>query len=61
MKDLCTALGLVLVIEGVMWAAFPALARRLLEAMAVAPEQQVRLLGVIAVAIGVTIVWLLRG
>jgi len=61
MKDLCTALGLVLVIEGIMWAAFPALARRLLEAMAVAPEQQVRLLGVMAVAAGVTIVWLLRG
>ena len=61
MRDFCTALGLVLVIEGVMWAAFPALARRLLEAMAVAPEQQVRILGVVAVAVGVTIVWFLRG
>lgn len=61
MRDLGVALGLVLVIEGVMWAAFPALARRLLEAMAVAPEQQVRVVGVAAVAAGVAVVWVLRG
>lgn len=61
MSDFCTALGLVLVIEGVLWAAFPSLARRLLETMAVAPEHQVRILGVVSVAAGVTIVWFLRG
>lgn len=61
MRDLGIAFGLVLVIEGVLWAAFPGLARRLLESMAIAPEQQVRTMGVLALATGVAIVWAFRG
>jgi uncharacterized protein YjeT (DUF2065 family) len=61
MKDIGVSLGLVLVIEGLLWAAFPGLARRLLESMAVAHEQHVRTLGVLALATGVAVVWLFRG
>jgi uncharacterized protein YjeT (DUF2065 family) len=61
MSDLAVALGLVLVIEGLLWALIPSLGRRLLEATAGAPESSVRLAGVLAVAAGVLIVWLVRG
>ena len=61
MSDLVVAFGLVLVIEGVLWAAFPFLGLKLLQTAAEMPEQSLRLGGAIAVAIGVAIVWLMRG
>jgi uncharacterized protein YjeT (DUF2065 family) len=61
MNDLAVAFGLVLVIEGSLWALFPSLGRKLLEATAGAPEQALRLAGVFAVAAGVVVVWLVRG
>ncbi len=61
MSDLIVAIGLVFVIEGLLWALFPHMAMRMLEAAAMTPEQALRLGGIIAVAIGVVIVWLVRG
>jgi uncharacterized protein YjeT (DUF2065 family) len=61
MSDLVVALGLVLVIEGVLWAAFPAIGRAILEAAAATPEPTLRLSGAVAVAIGMALVWLVRG
>jgi uncharacterized protein YjeT (DUF2065 family) len=60
MRDLFVALGLVLVIEGAVWALAPRLGRRLLEATADVPEQTLRLAGLAAVTGGVLIVWLVR-
>ena len=61
MDDLGVAIGLVLVIEGLVWALAPALGRKLLEAASETPESSLRLVGTIAVALGVLIVWLFRG
>jgi uncharacterized protein len=61
MTDLAVALGLVLVIEGLLWAAAPDFAVRLLNAAAESSPQALRTAGVTAVAIGVFIVWLVRG
>ena len=61
MSDLVAALGLVLVIEGLLWAAFPGMGTRLLQAMAESPEAVVRISGVFAIALGVAIVWFVRG
>ena len=61
MNDLAVAFGLVLVIEGSLWALFPSLGRKLLAATAGAPEQALRLAGVLAVVAGVIVVWLVRG
>ena len=61
MGEIVTALGLVLVIEGLIWAISPSFARRMLEALAVTPEQPLRLAGVIAIAVGVALVWSVRG
>lgn len=61
MSDFAVAIGLVLVIEGLLWALSPSLARTLLQATAEAPEQSLRLAGAVAVAAGVAVVWLVRG
>ena len=61
MSELISALGLVLVIEGLIWAAFPRAGMAMLEAAASADEQTLRTGGAIAIAIGVVVVWLARG
>lgn len=61
MDDLIVALGLVLVIEGLLWAVSPAFGRRMLEAAAEMPESTLRTAGAIAIAAGVAIVWFVRG
>jgi uncharacterized protein YjeT (DUF2065 family) len=61
LHELLTALGLVFVIEGLLWALFPFLARRLLILAFITPEQKMRFNGVMAMALGVFIVWLARG
>jgi uncharacterized protein YjeT (DUF2065 family) len=60
-SDLFAALGLVLVIEGVLWAAFPWLAVRLLQSVVATPEAVLRITGVATIGAGVLIVWLVRG
>lgn len=60
MTDLLVAIGLVFVIEGLIWAIFPGYARSMLEAVAELPETTVRSAAVAAVAVGVVIVWLVR-
>lgn len=61
MGDLVAALGLVLVIEGLLWALAPAFGRRILAMAAEAPDSSLRTTGAVAVAAGVLIVWLVRG
>jgi uncharacterized protein YjeT (DUF2065 family) len=61
MNDLVVAIGLVLVIEGLLWSLWPGLGRKLLEATAGTPESSLRLAGALAVALGVAVVWLVRG
>jgi uncharacterized protein YjeT (DUF2065 family) len=61
MSNLAVALGLVLVIEGSLWALAPGIGRRLLEVAAETPESTLRLVGGAAVAAGVLVIWLVRG
>jgi uncharacterized protein YjeT (DUF2065 family) len=61
MSDLIVALGLVLVIEGLLWAAFPRVGLRMLVTASEMPEQALRLAGALAIALGVLVVWVARG
>jgi len=61
MADLVVGMGLVLVIEGLLWALVPNLAVRLLQAVASVPENSVRTAGWGSVLIGLALVWLIRG
>ena len=60
MTDLLVALGLVFVIEGLIWALVPGYARRMLEAISEMSDTSVRNAAVFSVALGVVIVWLVR-
>ena len=61
MQDLLTAFALVLVIEGVLYAAFPATMRRALEAAMAMPDATLRAAGLMAAVVGVAAVWMIRG
>lgn len=61
MSDLLVALGLVLVIEGVLYGGLPQLAKRLAAEVLTMPEQAMRVAGVVAMVAGVLIVWFVRG
>jgi uncharacterized protein YjeT (DUF2065 family) len=61
MTDLIAAGGLVLVIEGLLWAAAPGLGLRLLIGAAKMPEAQLRIAGAVTMAAGVAVVWFVRG
>ena len=61
MIDFAVGIGLVLVVEGLIWALAPSLGVRLLTAAVSTPQQALRLAGLASVAIGVVIVWLVRG
>jgi uncharacterized protein YjeT (DUF2065 family) len=61
MTDLLVALGLVAVLEGVLYAAAPAFMKRMLRQVETMPEQAMRTGGLIAMVVGVFIVWVARG
>jgi uncharacterized protein YjeT (DUF2065 family) len=61
MRDFLSALGLVLVIEGVLYAAAPEAMRRMMLAAQAVPPRLLRAGGLAAAALGVIIVWVVRG
>jgi uncharacterized protein YjeT (DUF2065 family) len=61
MSDLLVALGLVLVIEGLLWALSPHMGRTLLATAAATPDASLRRAGWVAVGLGALIVWAIRG
>lgn len=61
MEDFLAALGLVLVLEGLVYGGTPGLAKRLAAEVTQMPESALRTGGLIAMAAGVIIVWLVRG
>jgi hypothetical protein len=61
MADLVVGIGLVLVIEGLLWALVPNFAERMLEAAASVPPSSLRTAGWVCVAAGLGLVWFIRG
>lgn len=59
--ELLTALGLVLVIEGLLYALVPAHLKAMMRTVEKLSDDQLRIGGVAAMAAGVAIVWLVRG
>jgi uncharacterized protein YjeT (DUF2065 family) len=58
--DFLDAIGLLLVLEGVFYGLVPNFARKLAEQVKTVPEPTLRIAGLISVAAGVGIVWLVR-
>jgi uncharacterized protein YjeT (DUF2065 family) len=54
------AIGLVLIIEGLVYALAPHIVEDLLEALRAMPPEARRMLGLVAMAIGVLLVWIAK-
>jgi uncharacterized protein len=61
MSDFVVALGLVLVIEGVIYAAFPTGLKRMMANVLGMPDSTLRGGGLAAAVTGLFLVWLIRG
>jgi hypothetical protein len=61
MYEFIVAIGLVLVIEGLVFAAFPAAAKRLAASALESPDLSLRIAGIASAVIGLVLIWLVRG
>ncbi|MET0314192.1 MAG: DUF2065 family protein [Hansschlegelia sp.] len=61
MSDFVAALGLVLAIEGILFAGLPGSAKRAAENIIKTPEGTLRTVGVASAVVGVLLVWFVRG
>lgn len=61
MSDLVTAVGLVLALEGTLYALAPGGMKNVMRSALDMPEQTLRIAGLVALGLGVIIVWAIRG
>lgn len=60
MKDLLTALALAITLEGALYALFPDAMKRMMAHVMAQPSTMLRTAGLIAAAVGVGFVWVVR-
>ncbi len=60
MRDFLAALALALVIEGILYFAFPDGMRRMLTAVAGLPPMQIRLAALAVALVGLVMIWVVR-
>ena len=60
MADFLVALGLVLVLEGLLFAAVPALTKRAMASAVETPETILRIVGIGSAVAGLAVIWLVR-
>ncbi|WP_425072648.1 DUF2065 domain-containing protein [Sagittula sp. S175] len=60
LRDILAGIGMVLVIEGLVYALAPSLVERLLEALKEMPLEMRRNLGLLTLVTGVVILWMAR-
>jgi uncharacterized protein YjeT (DUF2065 family) len=61
MSDFLVAIGLVFAIEGILFAAFPAMVKRAMAHVTETQDSALRLVGIVSAVIGVVLVWAVRG
>jgi uncharacterized protein YjeT (DUF2065 family) len=61
MSDFFVALGLVFVLEGLLFAAFPDWTRRAMASVMEAPNAALRFVGIGSAVLGVLLIWAVRG
>jgi uncharacterized protein len=60
-SEFLSALGLVFVIEGLVFAAFPGPTKRALASVMESPDHLLRAIGLICAVVGLILIWLVRG
>jgi uncharacterized protein YjeT (DUF2065 family) len=61
MQEVLAAIGVILALEGALCALFPEHLRRVAQQAADTPGDTLRMVGVVSVAVGVALVWIVRG
>ena len=61
MTDILAAVGLLLVLEGALYALFPEFMKRMAAQAQVIPGDTLRTVGAVAAGFGVALVWMVRG
>lgn len=61
MSDFVIALGLVFALEGLIFAAFPGSAKRAMASALETPDGMLRIVGIVSAAVGVVLIWIVRG
>jgi len=61
MAQFVAAIGLLLVIECLLFAAFPRLAKRLAASALESPETSLRVAGIASAVLGIVLIWIVRG
>jgi uncharacterized protein YjeT (DUF2065 family) len=61
MWDFIVAIGLVLALEGLLFAAFPGAAKQAMANVLETPDQILRAVGIVSALIGILVIWLVRG
>lgn len=61
MTDLFSALALAIIIEGLLYAAFPEQMKRMLAAVQTLPASTIRVVALACAAVGLVLLWFIRG
>jgi uncharacterized protein YjeT (DUF2065 family) len=61
MWDFIVAIGLVLALEGLLFAAFPGAAKQAMANVLETPDTVLRGVGIASALIGIVVIWLIRG
>jgi uncharacterized protein YjeT (DUF2065 family) len=61
MWDFIVAIGLVLALEGLLFAAFPGAAKQAMANVLETPDTVLRAVGIASAVIGIVVIWLARG
>jgi len=61
MNELATAIALAVAIEGILYALFPDGMKRMMASVFEMPSTQLRAAGLTAAALGVGLIWMIRG
>jgi uncharacterized protein YjeT (DUF2065 family) len=61
MSEVAAAIGLILTLEGVLYALFPEFMKRMAQQVTAMPGDTLRIGGVVSAVAGVALVWLVRG
>lgn len=61
MTDLLAALALAIMLEGLLYAAFPEPMKRLLKAVLETPAGNIRIAGLVTAGVGLLALWAIRG
>jgi uncharacterized protein len=61
MSDFIVALGLVFVIEGLVFSALPGTAKRAMESVQQTQDGSLRIVGIVSAVLGLLLIWAIRG